>query len=398
MKILYITSQPILINSSANLRNVALIKGLMELGHEVKILNMRVTENAANFDNSIKDHLGNIEIQYIDPIKIHNSMVVKKESKQSLVRKFKNIARQLYMKFSIYDSLALSYKNVGNILPPKDKFDIIISSSDLKSSHLIAREFIKRFCSGYERWVQYWGDPLALDINMSSKWPLFFLKKAEHKVLQNADKIVYVSPYTLIEQKKMYPELANKMHFVPVGYIEKRITKSLKTEKKSSKIMFSYFGDYGSKARNIVPLYNAAQELPIILKVVGNSDIQLQATEDITIEGRKPYELIRFEEENSDVLICLCNSSGTQIPGKIYHYSSLDKPILVIKDGSIEIDKYLNKYDDNNKFYYCDNNVDSIKETINWILEHWSNIETSPLEAFSPKEIAKQFLDEIGEG
>ena len=102
MKILYITSQPILINSSANLRNVALIKGLMELGHDVKILNMKVTENAANYDNSMKAHLKNVNIEYINPIRVHNKMVVKKGNKKSLLLICKDILRNLYICLSFF--------------------------------------------------------------------------------------------------------------------------------------------------------------------------------------------------------------------------------------------------------------------------------------------------------
>lgn len=397
MKILFITSQPILLNSSANLRNVALIKGLFELGNEIEILNMKVTENAANFDNSISKHLKNIRINYVNPIIIHNNMVIKRNESQNPFQTLKKIIRKLYNNISIFDSLALSYRKVRKMKILISDYDIIISSSDLKSSHLLAKEFKRIYCTKKVIWIQYWGDPLALDVNKTCKLPKFIINLVERHILKDADYIVYVSPYTLNEQKRLYPGISGKMHFIPVGYLEKRLT-SNKNNNISKTIRFGYFGDYNSKTRNILPLYSAVQNLEVDLKIIGNSNISLKSNKKILIENRKQYELIRLEEENTDVLICICNLSGTQIPGKIYHYSSLDKPILIINDGELHIEDYLNQYDKNNKFYYCDNDVESIRNKITWITNNWSNIKSEPLEAFSSSTIAKEFVNMIGLG
>lgn len=394
MKILFVTSQPILINSSANLRNIALIRGLIELGHEVKILNMKLSVDAANFDNSMSEFINENDITYIKPIKIHNSMIVKKENKENLVLKLKTLLRKSYLKFSILDSLSLSRKRIKELENKIGDFDIIISSSDLKSSHLFASEYIKKFGTKKEKWVQYWGDPLTIDVNSKSQWPRVILKYKEYSIIKRADNVIYVSPYTLIEQQKLFPSQKNKMGFVPVGYINKR---DVEYKRNNINLIFGYFGDYPSNSRNIEPLYSAVDDLDITLKITGNSDLELTDKENVVISKRKPYEIIQTEEDKSDVLICLCNSAGTQIPGKIYHYSALNKPILVIKDGEGDVEEYLKKYDFENKFIYCDNDSDSIKEKINFIIENYINLESKPLDAFSSKKIAESFLKEIGD-
>lgn len=394
MKILYITSQPILINSSANLRNIALIKGLTELGHDVKILNMKLTEDAANYDQTLIEYIDKNKISYIEPIKIHNSMIVKKNAKKNIGQKVKTMLRKIYMRFAILDTLALSCKNVCFLEERIDNFDIIISSSDLKSSHLLAREYLKLYGRKNEKWIQYWGDPLSLDINAKTSWPKAILKLRELDIIKMADKIVYVSPYTLENQKKLFPTQKNKMAFVPIAYIKEIRSEYKKYEKK---LTFSYFGDYMSSSRNILPLVSAIKGLEMNLKITGNSDIVLNHEKNLEISKRKSYEEIKKDEYNTDVFICLCNSSGTQIPGKIYHYSAYNKPILIIRDGDMLIDNYLKKYDTEKKFIYCDNNIISIREKLCYIIENYSGLETNALESFSSKSIAKSFLIEIGE-
>ena len=90
--------------------------------------------------------------------------------------------------------------------------------------------------------------------------------------------------------------------------------------------------------------------------------------------------------------MCILNTSGTQIPGKIYHYAAANKPILIILDGEYkqEIFKYLNEY---NRFVFCDNKVESIKESIkNICLE---KVKYKPLDILNAKNIALSFLNKL---
>ena len=55
MKILYITAVPLEYSSSANFRNIALIRGLMKNGHSVSTLSTRPQENSPCYDKTILD-------------------------------------------------------------------------------------------------------------------------------------------------------------------------------------------------------------------------------------------------------------------------------------------------------------------------------------------------------
>ena len=55
MKILYVVSRPLEINSSSSISNRAIIGGLLELGHEVDLVTTQPDKNHINYDNSILD-------------------------------------------------------------------------------------------------------------------------------------------------------------------------------------------------------------------------------------------------------------------------------------------------------------------------------------------------------
>ena len=267
-----------------------------------------------------------------------------------------------------------------------DKFDLIISSSDPKSSHLLAEKLIKLNSDITKRWIQYWGDPFAGDINKNTIVPTKFIKKEEKKLIDLCDKVIYVSPFTLEEQKENYPDCKNKMEFLPIPYVKEKIYK----EVKNSKVTLGYFGDYKSKDRNIKPLYKAIEkEKGFYLNICGNSDLSLLQKENMIIKPRQKLDVVEKLEENCDILVCICNKKGTQIPGKVYHYAATNKPILIILDGDKkeELRKYFESF---NRYVLCENTESEIINAINNIRN--SNIGYKPLESLSAKKIAEKFI------
>lgn len=384
MKILYITSTPLEYNSSANMRNLAIIKGLQELGYEVSSFSSEVVNDsiyANNIDNTIKFKnrywikLGSLQSNITNNIK----------NKNSVKKIIKNKIYKIYTKFSIYDPKKTLVKKITNSTIT-DKFDLIISSSDPKSSHLLAEKLIKLDSDITKRWIQYWGDPFVGDINKNTIVPTKFIKREEKRLIDLCDKVIYVSPFTLEEQKKNYPEYKNKMGFLPIPYVKEKIYK----EVKNSKVTLGYFGDYKSKDRNIKPLYKAIEkEKGFYLNICGNSDLSLLQKENMTIKPRQKLDVVEKLEENCDILVCVCNKKGTQIPGKVYHYAATNKPILVILDGDKK-EKLRKYFESFNRYVICGNNEEEIINAINNIRN--SNIDYKPLESLSAKKIAEKFI------
>lgn len=388
MKILFVTAAPLEYSSSANMRNVALINGLIKLGHEVSTFSADIEENSKYIDST----LVNIKLKkryWIANTKFHTKISSKNVEENNLKSKIKKViiknTYNIYSKFRIYDSRKSLLKKIDkNIVD--EEFDLIISSSDPKSSHLIAKKLINEKPNITKKWIQYWGDPFADDINKNTYIPKFLIKKEEKRILNLADKIIYVSPFTLDTQKNIYKEYKEKMEFLPIPYQNEIYYK--KTDNKCP--ILGYYGDYNEKDRNILPLYKVAQNMKVALNICGNSNIILDSKDNIFIKPRQKMSIIRQEEEKTDLLICICNKKGTQIPGKVYHYAATNKPILIIVDGenSNNLKEYFQKF---NRYLLCENNEEDIRRAINEWLNKGEE-QFLPCEYFKPEIIAKQFI------
>ena len=142
-------------------------------------------------------------------------------------------------------------------------------------------------------------------------------------------------------------------------------------------------------ARNILPLYEACAEIDDIhMTIVGNGDVTLEGKENITILPRGEVEMM---EDNTNLLVCILNSRGTQIPGKIYHYAATNKAILVITDGENgdRIREFLSEFD---RYYFCKNDKDSIIKAISEIKN--DTRKWAPCAAFESGSVAYNLIGE----
>ena len=57
-----------------------------------------------------------------------------------------------------------------------------------------------------------------MDITRKNIYPRFILRVLEKKILKNANKIIYVSPFTLKQQQNLFPSFKTKMMFLPPAY------------------------------------------------------------------------------------------------------------------------------------------------------------------------------------
>ena len=177
------------------------------------------------------------------------------------------------------------------------------------------------------------------------------------------------------------------MKHIPLPYFDFSKTDAVATEGWS----FGYFGDYFSHTRNLVPFYEALVRSGHAGYIYGDSNEALTATDSIEISGRVTLDILDQVQAKTKVLVHLCNLHGGLIPGKIYHYSATSKPILFILDGTPEekdiLRTYFSQFD---RFYFCENHVDSILDTIDRICS--DNRAWTRLDAFSPKAVVRQLL------
>ena len=356
MNILLISPSPIEAITSSMIRTLALARGLQESG--AKIDCMVIPFNILQSQMKENDFLQNINVIRTDSNAVYDRVAVDQGNQKNIGKVIlRNIFRKIWHSTFVYDNTYMIAKKISIHKLPVRHYDIVISSSDPKSSHIVVKT-LKRQGLSYGKWIQYWGDPLAIDITQKTIWPKFILKHIEKKLLCGADKIVYVSPFTLKEQQRLFPKYKDRMKFVPIAYMEEENF----PQTSNDRFVIGYYGDYTSKVRNLLPFYEACKALEenVDVGIYGDSDLKLSSTEHIHVF---PRGMVEEHKKIADLCVCVMNTSGTQIPGKLYHLAGTNKKILVVLDGENmnEMVEYLKGF---HRFYLCKNNTVSIKQKI----------------------------------
>lgn len=381
MRVLMIKLSSIEAITSSMFRTLAIARGLVESGNEVDFLCIpmgNIPKKASE-----RDFINEINVIRTGNDKAF-SAIIDNNRNGGGSQFMKQILRKIWHSFSVYDHTYAIAKKLSIDVLPVTEYDLVISSSDPKSSH-VAVEQLKKQGLKYKRWIQYWGDPLALDITLHTIYPRFILKRIERKLIKDCDKVIYVSPITLKEQKKLFGSYAEKMTFLPIAYMEAEIYE----ETTNSKFVIGYYGNYSSSVRNLLPFYQACVEMSdrVEAAIYGDSNITLEETDNVKIY---PRGIVDEHKKIADLEVCVLNSSGTQIPGKLYHLAGTNKKVLIILDGehSDEIKEYLSSF---KRFYMCENDKDGIMTEIEKIMD--DETQFSPLEELKYSEISKRFIE-----
>lgn len=394
-KVLYITADPLEYWTSANIRNLNLIEGLLACGYEVSTLSTEVQENSVGKGNIVPAQCK----RYFIPLnKIHAILTQKKETNKSFFRKMlyciKEFLYTIKKNFSIYDTRKMEVAKVDQI-SMNEHFDVMISSSDPKSSHLFAERTKALYPNIADRWVQYWGDPFTGDISKKYWGPKSLMEKEELRLLNLCDLAVYVSPFTAdyIKEKYWKQGIGDKVIFTPISYGKPIYYHA----KQVCPFKIGYFGDYSRQNREITPLYQAMDILgkDFALKIIGSADFILDNKDNVSVFDRVPVSKLKEVEQQTNLRVCVCNKNGTQLPGKIYHAAATDTPTLIILDGerAQEIKDYLEPF---HRYYFCSNDVQSIVRTIEKIANHPEPvISPVPVDAFSAKHVAYSIMQKV---
>ena len=363
MNILLVTLFSLERNTSVAISNINITKGLLALGHRVTWVMPNWAQCETEFDAS--------QVRVIH---------VPGQDQPRQVDWFRN---KLRSHFGFLDFTRSYLLQVRNTHVPDEYYDLVISTSDPKTSHVFTKRLLKHV--RYGQWIQHWGDPIFGDITRNFWWPKWAIKAYERSLIKRADKAVYVTPFTHEMQQNAYPSLCDKLAFVPLPAEMLPIVDC----PKSDKLRLSYLGDYNPTFRNLRPLYDACADMAgVELKMAGHGP-QYPKCENVIQLPRIPQQQAKKIEDESDVLVCVCNKIGTQIPGKIMYKTSTDKHILVAveKDRHDEMVAYLKSFD---RFIICDNTSESIRDAIMKIKTQKVDYKTP--ERLLPINVAREIL------
>jgi len=218
---------------------------------------------------------------------------------------------------------------------------------------------------------------------------LVWLRKIiEESLLKPADRVCYVSPFTNKEQKKLFPRQADKMIFLPTPSLQ---YENDEADTGSDRLCLGYFGSYNSVARNLLPFYKAAVSRPNVeFLIIGDSDLELECRDNIRIIQRVSHEELSEYMKQINVIVCLMNHKGNQIPGKVYHDASSIKDILFIKDGEYgdDIERFFAQYD---HYTFVNNTEEDIADAVDQYLTKGVP-RRQPVKEFSAEYIARELI------
>lgn len=349
MNILLVTLFSLERNSSVAISNINITKGLLALGHKVTWVMPNWPQCETEFDAS--------------------QVRIVRVPGHDQPRDMGRFLNKIHSHLGMLDITRSYLHEVRNTHVTDEYFDVVISTSDPKTSHVFTKRLLKHV--RYGKWIQHWGDPLLGDITRNFWWPEWCIKLYEGGILRKADKIVYVTPFTAEAQKKAYPKYADKITFVPLP----ADMHETKTIPEKDKLKVAYLGDYNPMFRNLRPLYGACMDLDYVQLTVAGHGPHYENTDNITILPRIPQDQALKIEGDADVIFCVCNMRGTQIPGKILYKTSSDKHILVAveKDNHDEMVKYFESF---KRFVVCDNTAESIAAALDSLRNKAHSYET----------------------
>ena len=363
MNVLLITLYSLERNTSVAISNINITKGLLALGHKLTWVMPNWTPCETLFDESL---VRVVRVPGEDqPIEV------------SFLRS------RLRSHFGMLDFTRSYLRKVRKTKIPNEYYDVVISTSEPKTSHVFASRLLRRV--RYGRWIQHWGDPLYGDITRNFWWPNWCIKLYEWNVIRKADKVVYVTPFTCYVQRIEHPKMAHKIAFVPLPS-DMHTTKTVEIP---NQLRVAYLGDYNPVFRNLRPLYDACADLDFVYLTIAGYGPTYPTLSNVTILSRIPQDEAMKIEEDADVIFCVCNKRGTQIPGKIMYKVSSDKHILIAVEHELH-DEMCEYFESFNRFVVCDNTPKSIAEALQ-LLRNRPHDYVAP-ERLLPINIVKEIL------
>lgn len=405
MKVLVINGDCVTRNSSANLCHMAYIRGLVNLGYEVTLLSADPKEYDVDKSMIIPS---SVKCIYYYGTTIYEKMSISKskskednaslartdystnESKLSIKSKLVNSTKNFVLSSYGIHGIYSKFVKKAQKFKSDTEYDIVLSLSTPVTSHLLTYNLLEAGHIKTKKWIQVWEDPWYVDVyGFNEKEKIY---KEEKRLLSYAQRVCYVSPLTLKNQKEIFPESAHKMYWAPLPFYYKNDEQGSTVNKYNN---YGYFGDYAPVSRDLAPFYAAAKNIGVNVNICGNPSNQFAQTDKITIYPRLQLNELKPIEDKTNVLVFLCNRKGGQIPGKIYQYSATYKTILFILDGTDEEKKVLKSYFEQfNRYIFCENTVEDIECAIKLIENNdFGNVKNEPIDEFNPAKTIMKVLE-----
>ncbi len=288
--------------------------------------------------------------------------------------------------------------------------DLIVSTGPPHSMHLIALGLKQHFPQ--INWVADFRDPWT-DIDFYSKlrltkWADRKHKKLEKKVLLNADKVITVSPGCARDISKI---VDRKIEIVNNGYDPADF--EFKEEVLDKKFTISHFGAF-NKDRNPINLWSILQKLAeeddsfkenLRIQLIGQTDNSILES----IKNHNLYDNLRIIDhlphkeglsllKSSQILLLPLNNAPNVmgiLPGKMYEYLALKRPILAIGPTTADYAKIINKTQSGSCHDFDDKTgmQTTIRKYYKLFKKNALQINSNSFQEYSRKNLAKKIIN-----
>lgn len=251
--------------------------------------------------------------------------------------------------------------------------DVVISSSGSCSSHLACLKIKNKYNI---RWIADFGDPWSITDYKQRIWFYPLSKKYEQKIFKSSDLVLFTTYETLKFYKVLYPNV--KMEVLFYGFMSEHFDSISPKKEKNNLIKIAHIGAAYVSDRNLIPSIKVLSEFSqkVVFSIIGNHSFKFQecANElkfNVNFKDRVSFEQSLIEISNTDILILVGNKSNLQIPGKVFHYIASNKIILYIYQCDLKDDPSYVILKDFEGIYLCENNFESIKSKLGYIINNF---------------------------
>lgn len=248
----------------------------------------------------------------------------------------------------------------------KERFDYILSFGPPHSTHLIAKKVSKEFNIPFVPvLIDPWVDIAYYKGHSRSRLTLLLDNYFERTTLTAAKHCVFVTEFMRKDYISKYPAIANKSSVIHWGFNEDMF-EEIKPTKKSDDVLTLVHAGNIFDFQNPQRLWTALQSLlnkgkKIQIKFVGTvspaivKSIQESGLNEVTeYLGFLPYKAMLAVLTSADFLL-VCPSEKRHVPGKLFEYLRIGRPILAIGDENQEVREIISNAGSGKFFTFADN-------------------------------------------
>lgn len=304
-----------------------------------------------------------IKTPALEPFTIYKRFLGKAVSEplvasEAMSRKNKNIRHRLslWIRMNLFVPDARMGWYFGTILSAKRKLkvgrlDAVISVGPPHTTHLIGKTLSKRFAAPFiPVLIDPWVDIVYYRGFDRNKLVLAVDNFLERSVLRSAAEVVFVTKSMRDHYERKYPRISGKTNVLYWGYNEEDFS-TIKVSDETNEVVLVHAGNmFGYQ--NPVSLWRSIKRevehgknirirfIGTVAPEVKNTVEQLGLADRTEYLGFLPYRHMLQELAKATYLL-VCVTEKRHVPGKLFEYLRIGKPIIAFGDDNEEVKQIL---------------------------------------------------------